>query len=112
MQKNLILAVVLSSLVYIGWYSVMEKRIQPPNTQAAQQAQTALQAQAGQASQGLASQAAPAALPENWKQEAVTLKAGKAEYSFNPGAAAQYTPWMAVASGAAAWARSKSRSAP
>jgi len=85
MQKNLILAVVLSSLVYIGWYSVMEKRIQPPNTQAAQQAQSAAQPVAGQTGQG---PAAPAALPDNWKQESSVLKAGKAEYYFNPGAAA------------------------
>ncbi len=87
MQKNLILAVVLSSLVYIGWYSVMEKRIQPQKTQD-QQSQSAAQPVAGQASPGLTSQAAPAALPENWKKDAVTLKAGKAEYYFHPGAAA------------------------
>ena len=47
MQKNLILAVVLSSLVYIGWYSFMEKKIQPQKTvQEQPQAQPAAQAAA------------------------------------------------------------------
>jgi YidC/Oxa1 family membrane protein insertase len=40
MQKNLILAVVLSSLVYIGWYSYIEKKM-PQKAPAAQQAQAA-----------------------------------------------------------------------
>lgn len=39
MQKNLIFAVVLSSLVYIGWYHFVEKKIQPK--QPAPQAQAA-----------------------------------------------------------------------
>ena len=30
MQRNLILAVVLSSLVYIGWYSYLGKNLKPP----------------------------------------------------------------------------------
>lgn len=51
MQKNLIFAVVLSSLVYIGWYSFVEKKMQP------QQAQQAAQSQAPAAP---AAQAAPA----------------------------------------------------
>ena len=38
MQKNLILAVVLSSLVYIGWYSFMEKKLPKPVPAAQQQA--------------------------------------------------------------------------
>ena len=38
MQKNLILAVVLSSLVYIGWYSFMEKKLPKPAPAAQQQA--------------------------------------------------------------------------
>ncbi|OGR44793.1 MAG: hypothetical protein A2X35_05715 [Elusimicrobia bacterium GWA2_61_42] len=84
MQKNLILAVVLSSLVYIGWYSFMEKKIQPPKTQ---QTQTAAQPQQDRPAGAPVAQAEPAALPENWKSGAVTIKAGKAEYSFNPAAA-------------------------
>jgi len=82
MNKNLILAVVLSSLVYIGWYSFMEKRLpkpQPQQAQTAQGAQPAVAAQTGSA----AAQAEPAALPADWKSKAVTLKTGKAEYSFN-----------------------------
>ncbi len=39
MQKNLILAVVLSSLVYIGWYSYIEKKAPPPAPAAVQTAQ-------------------------------------------------------------------------
>ncbi|MCM2266392.1 MAG: membrane protein insertase YidC [Elusimicrobiales bacterium] len=80
MQKNLILAVVLSSLVYIGWYSYMEKKapLQKPQT-AAQQAQP----QAGAPQAAAAPQAEAAALPENWQKSAVTIKAGKAEYLFH-----------------------------
>ena len=37
MQKNLVLAVILSSLVYIGWYSFVEKKLQPQRAQAAKQ---------------------------------------------------------------------------
>ena len=89
MQKNLVLAVILSSLVYIGWYSFMEKRIQPQKTAETQQA--AVQQQAAQppapASQAASPAAAPASqsapLPENWKEKAVKLTAGKAEYYFN-----------------------------
>jgi hypothetical protein len=44
MQKNLILAIVLSSLVYIGWYTYMQKTLPPP--QAAAQTQTPGQSQA------------------------------------------------------------------
>jgi YidC/Oxa1 family membrane protein insertase len=86
MQKNLILAVVLSSLVYIGWYSYMEKKIQPQKAQTEQAAQTAQAAQQAGAAQTAAAptgaQAEPQALPENWKKDSVTLKAGKAEYTF------------------------------
>ena len=49
MQKNLILAVVLSSLVYIGWYSYMEKKIQPQKAQTEQAAQAVQASQAGTA---------------------------------------------------------------
>ncbi len=86
MQKNLILAVVLSSLVYIGWYSYMEKRLPK---QPAPAAQAAAQNAAQPAAQGVQApaQAAPAALPADWKKQAVSIKAGKADYTFFPGAA-------------------------
>lgn len=81
MQKNLILAVVLSSLVYIGWYSLVEKKLQPQQQAAAQQS-------AAQPSPAAAPAAAPLVLPENWKEKAVKIKPGKAEYAFStPGAA-------------------------
>ncbi|OGR74831.1 MAG: hypothetical protein A2X32_07960 [Elusimicrobia bacterium GWC2_64_44] len=80
MNKNLILAVVLSSLVYIGWYSFMEKRL--PKPQPAQQAQGAQPGAAAQPA-AQAAQAEPAPLPADWKQKAVKLTAGKAEYTFN-----------------------------
>lgn len=81
MQKNLILAVVLSSLVYIGWYSYMEKKLPPPQPQAAAQAGAEKAAVPAQAA---AAPAAAEALPEDWKKGAVTVKAGKAEYLFHP----------------------------
>ena len=92
MQKNLVLAVILSSLVYIGWYSLVEKRIQPEKPAAAQQApgqQAAAAPAATSASPQAAVPAAPAAAPaaplaENWKEKAVKLAAGKAVYYFNP----------------------------
>ena len=60
MQKNLVLAVVLSSLVYIGWYSFVEKKLQPQKNQAAQQQAAA----PGTPAPSAASTAqAPAALP-------------------------------------------------
>jgi YidC/Oxa1 family membrane protein insertase len=85
MQKNLILAVVLSSLVYIGWYSFMEKKIQPQKAPGAQQqAQSAGQPAAAQTAAAATYNPEPAALPENWKDRAAVIHAGKAEYSFNP----------------------------
>ncbi len=88
MQKNLILAVVLSSLVYIGWYSYMEKKIQPQKAQAEQAAQTSQQSGTAQtAAIPAGPQAEPQALPENWKKDSVTLTSGKAEYTFLTSAA-------------------------
>ncbi|MBI4350634.1 MAG: membrane protein insertase YidC [Elusimicrobia bacterium] len=90
MQKNLVLAVVLSSLVYIGWYSFMEKKLQPRKDQAARQ-QTAAPGTPSAAAAPSASPAqAPAALPVSaeLKKETVSIKAGKAEYVFYSGAAA------------------------
>jgi len=86
MQKNLILAIVLSSLVYIGWYSYMEKKL-PQQT--APQAQAARQEPTGQSVP--AAQTAPQeetpALPADWKTKAVSFAAGKAEYTFDTGSA-------------------------
>ncbi|HCC48061.1 MAG TPA: hypothetical protein DEQ38_08120 [Elusimicrobia bacterium] len=85
MQKNLILAVVLSSLVYVGWYTFVEKKIQPQRQQAAQQQAQAASPQAQAPAQPAypAAQAEPAPLPANWKDKAIKIKAGKAEYTFN-----------------------------
>ncbi len=91
MQRNLILAVVLSSLVYIGWYSYLGKNLKPP----AAGAQTAA---AGAVTPGspaplAAGAAAPApassaALPAaDWKKSAAAISAGKAAYLFYPDAA-------------------------
>ncbi|OIN99912.1 MAG: hypothetical protein AUJ51_11475 [Elusimicrobia bacterium CG1_02_56_21] len=85
MQKNLILAVVLSSLVYIGWYSFMEKKIQPQKTQAARQ-----YAKTENPPASAAGTQAPAAMPVTaaLKGETVAITAGKAEYVFYSGAGA------------------------
>ncbi len=87
MQKNLVLAVVLSSLVYIGWYSFMEKKLQPQKTQAARQQAAA----SGTPAPSAASPAqAAAAMPVSaeLKKETISIKAGKAEFVFYTGAAA------------------------
>lgn len=89
MQKNLVLAVVLSSLVYIGWYSFMEKKLQPKKSQAAQQ-QAAAPGTPAAAPPAASSPQAPAAAPlsADLKKETVSIKAGKAEFVFYTGAAA------------------------
>jgi len=63
MQKNLVLAVVLSSLVYIGWYSFVEKKLQPQRNQAAQQQTAAAGTPAPSAGSTASPAQAPAALP-------------------------------------------------
>ncbi len=95
MQKNLILAVVLSSLVYIGWYSYIQKKLPPPQTAGA--AQTAVSrpgVPAAAASQSAAPQAGaetsvqePGPLPADWMQKAVVITSAKAKYYFVPGSA-------------------------
>lgn len=102
MQKNLILAVVLSSLVYIGWYSFMEKKLPKPAPAAQQQAAAPAAAQAPAAApesaSGLMAEAqallkeanALSAAPEKTARHAGTaaeklitsVEAGKARYSF------------------------------
>ncbi len=93
MQKNLILAIILSSAVYILWYSFIEK------PQAVQQApassaqlQSPLPAAGGTApaSSYAASAAAPAAsIPasSDWPRNSVKLDLPKASYSFHPSGA-------------------------
>ena len=100
MQKNLVLAVVLSSLVYIGWYSFMEKKLQPQKNQAAQQQAAATATPAPAAGSAASAAQAPAALPVSaeLKKETISIKAGKAEYVFYSGAAAMKSavyqgPW-------------------
>jgi len=104
MQKNLILAVVLSSLVYIGWYSFMEKKMPKPAPAAQQQAaapaaQQAPAAPAADSAGGLMAEAQAllkeanaleVSAPEKTAKYAGTpaeklvtsLEAGKARYSF------------------------------
>ena len=79
MQKNLVLAVVLSSLVYIGWYSFMEKKLQPQKNQAAQQQAAATATPAPAAGSAASAAQAPAALPVSaeLKKETISIKAAK-----------------------------------
>ncbi|MBI5744113.1 MAG: membrane protein insertase YidC [Elusimicrobia bacterium] len=81
MQKNLILAVVLSSIVYIGWYSYIEKKLPAPQ-QASQQQKAADAAAPAQTADAPAPQQ-QALLPENWKDSAIKIRSGKAEYAFD-----------------------------
>ncbi len=71
MQKNLILAVVLSSLVYIGWYSFIEKKLPKP-APAAQQQSAAQPAPAPRP-------AAPAASSDLLKEAQALLKEANAQ---------------------------------
>ena len=103
MQKNLILAVVLSSLVYIGWYSYMEKTLPQKAPAAAASAAPQKPAEQSAAPTGLAApaqslmRAARAETAEAAKTGAkltpavskalVSLTTDKAEYTFlAPGA--------------------------
>jgi len=88
MQKNLVLAVILSSLVYIGWYSFVEKKIQPRIDQAKQQDAKTAAAPAPAGTQTSAQAPLVAPVSADLKKETVSLKAGKAEYVFYSGAAA------------------------
>ncbi len=91
MQKNLILAVVLSSLVYIGWYSYMEKKLPPPASQSSLEASAAAsEAAAGtmQAEMRKAGTAATPApgnskiLPGTTGKFLIPLRAGRSSYTF------------------------------
>src|SRR3989339_25639 len=89
MQKNLVLAVVLSSLVYIFWYSYMEKRVVPPAgapAAATDSSQRAVQSPSttGGSSPQTAEQPVSATLPADWKDKAARVKIGKAEYLVHP----------------------------
>ena len=112
MQKNLVWAIALSALVYIGWFSYMDKKMAPQRAAAMQARQAALAAQQqnvqntnaqeavntqpvagipGAASKAkVAIPSAPAstnAMPQQssdvWKKDAVSLVSGKAEYIFD-----------------------------
>ncbi|MFH1726244.1 MAG: membrane protein insertase YidC, partial [Elusimicrobiota bacterium] len=52
MDKNLILAVALSVLVYVGWFKFVEKRYPPPPSRKAPVAGTAVGARTGGAAPG------------------------------------------------------------
>ena len=85
MQKNLVLAVVLSSLVYIFWYSYMGKKTAPQGAASSASAssypQTAQSpATANTSSPQISSQQTSGELPADWKTKAARVKLGKAEY--------------------------------
>ena len=90
MQKNLVLAIVLSSAVYILWYSFIEKKpsFQQTSAPAAQTLQTAPAAGAGMASASSGTSATAAGpLEADWASHAVELKLNKATYTFHPAGA-------------------------
>ncbi len=87
MQKNLVLAVVLSSAVYLLWYAFIEKPQPAPASPAVQtsQAADASSAQPAQPSAPGAAPAAPqpAAAVTDWQKTAVEIKLQKAAYLFH-----------------------------
>jgi len=97
MQKNLILAVVLSAVVYIGWYSYIDRKM-APRREAARIA-AAAQRQASKTAEAAVVNRVPDAprdssltepvgaaserrLIKDWKNDSTTVKAGKGEFSF------------------------------
>ena len=91
MQKNLVLAVALSSLVYIFWYSYVEKK--PPAAPAASRAASEVYQQAAQPPapssayrQAENPQNTPA-LAADWKKGATAVKIGRAQYFMHPAGA-------------------------
>jgi len=73
----------LSSLVYIGWYSYVGKKFEPPK-KTAQPAATGM-ATTGAAAPAQAAQAAAQPLTQpaaDWKKDAPAISAGKADYLF------------------------------
>ena len=102
MQKNLVWAVILSAIVYIGWFSYMDKKMAPQRAAAIQARQAAIAAQQAAAAEkanntagGVVPAAASVHIPSasnakvpqakdtSWKKNAVSVKAGKAEYIFD-----------------------------
>ncbi|MEI7481278.1 MAG: membrane protein insertase YidC [Elusimicrobiota bacterium] len=92
MQKNLVLAVVLSSAVYIFWYSYIEKRpmLNPASAPTAQSQQSSPAASAATAltiSGQSAVAAASGPLEADWTKRSVELNLNKATYAFHPAGA-------------------------
>lgn len=92
MQKNLILAVVLSSLVYIGWYSYMDKKIAPRREQVMAEQHRAEAEKAKAEGRPLTASSQSSAVPseapdKDWLKSSASVKAGKAEYLFYTDAA-------------------------
>ncbi len=102
MQKNLVWAVILSAIVYIGWFSYMDRKMAPQRAAALQARQAAIAAQqAGSAAKAdnktdsvvpvttaghipsAPGDKIPQAKDNSWKKNAVSVKAGKAEYIFD-----------------------------
>ena len=93
MQKNLVLAIVLSSAVYILWYSFIEKRPMLPQAPVSQTSQTASATGPAAAASSPYAPAAAATSPSaatagqlepDWASHAVKLTLNKAVYTFHP----------------------------
>jgi YidC/Oxa1 family membrane protein insertase len=93
MNRNLILAVLLSSAVYILWYSYVAKPLTPQQAAPAGQALQAQQISAPGSAPGYTQPAAEmpaapgAAAASDWPKNSVTLELPKASYSFHPSGA-------------------------
>jgi len=91
MQKNLVLAVVLSAFVYIFWYSYMEKKAAPqgaaPPLASSYTPQTLENPAAAASSPQTSSRQTSPELPADWKKDAARVKLGKAEYFIHPAGA-------------------------
>ncbi|HOW89699.1 MAG TPA: YidC/Oxa1 family insertase periplasmic-domain containing protein, partial [Elusimicrobiales bacterium] len=90
MNRNLILAVLLSSAVYIFWYSYVAKPPMPqPNAAAQTDPQPAAPAPSASVKGPAAEPSAPAApaAASDWPRNGVTLDMPKASYSFHPAGA-------------------------
>ncbi|HBB66581.1 MAG: hypothetical protein A2X28_05285 [Elusimicrobia bacterium GWA2_56_46] len=90
MQKNLVLAVALSSAVYILWYSFVEKKPEArPAASSAQVQRPFRPADSGREETPAPSYPAETSGPavSDWPRNSVTLNLAKASYSFHPSGA-------------------------
>ena len=88
MNRNLVLAVLLSSAVYIFWYSYVAKPVPPPQTAVQEgQAQPAEKPRPAQPAAGTAAPMPRTTVTSDWPKNSVTLDLPKASYSFHPSGA-------------------------